>query len=150
MSFKLAEESAGTQRLFKIAPILLDTLTNNGVVLLDELESSMHPFMAEMIIRLFNDPEVNPKGAQLVFTTHNVHVMNPELLRRDQIWLAEKENGASTYFSLSDFDKNVVKPKSPFNRWYLEGRFDAIPRIDYRSIANMLKSIRNSDAEKES
>jgi AAA15 family ATPase/GTPase len=107
----------------------------------------MHPFMAEMIIRLFNDPEVNPKGAQLVFTTHNVYLMSPELLRRDQIWLAEKAEGASTYFSLADFDKNVVKPQSPFNRWYLEGRFDAVPKIDYRRIANMMKTLRDVDAE---
>jgi AAA15 family ATPase/GTPase len=109
----------------------------------------MHPLIAEMIIKLFNDPEVNPKGAQLIFSTHNVTLMSNELLRRDQIWFAEKENGASTYFSLADFDKNIVKPKSPFNRWYLEGRFDAIPRIDYRSIVSILKSLRDSNAEEE-
>ena len=147
--FEIKEESAGTRRLFQLGPLLFDALTTGGVLLFDELESSMHPFMAEMIIKLFNDPEVNPRGAQLIFSTHNVTLMSNELLRRDQIWFAEKENGASTYFSLADFDKNIVKPKSPFNRWYLEGRFDAIPRIDYRAIVSILKSLRDSNAKEE-
>ncbi len=147
--FDLTNESGGTRRLFHLAPVILRVLASGQVILLDELESSMHPFMAELIIKLFNDPEVNPKGAQLIFTTHNVDIMSSELLRRDQIWFAEKEDGASSYFSLADFDKNIVKPRSPFSRWYLEGRFDAIPKIDYRRIQKMLSALRNSDAEEE-
>lgn len=146
--FELDEESAGTRRLFELAPVLLDALASGGVVLLDELESSMHPLMAEFILKLFNDREVNTKGAQLIFTTHNVHIMSSEYLRRDQIWFTEKKDGASQYFSLADFDKNIVKPKSPFNRWYLEGRFDAIPRIDYRKVVDLLSTSRDSNAQK--
>ncbi len=145
--FEPKDESAGTLRLFRLAPIFIDALTTGGVVLVDELESSMHPFMAELIIKMFNDPEVNPKGAQLIFTTHNVNIMSPELLRREQVWFVEKESGASRYYSLRDFDKSLVKPTTPFNRWYLDGRFDAIPKIDYQKIMDLLKASRATNAK---
>ena len=151
-AFKFEAESEGTKQLFSLAPMLISALKEQRVWIVDELESSMHPFMAELIVKLFNDPEVNPKGAQLLFTTHNVEIMSPDKLRRDQIWFAEKSNGESRYFSLQDFDKNIVKPQSPYSRWYLEGRFDAIPKINYRKIAEMLKTARETenDAEAES
>ncbi|MCU0664788.1 MAG: ATP-binding protein [Myxococcota bacterium] len=145
--FELKDESAGTQRLHALAPAVFAALNLGGVVLLDELESGMHPFMAELIVKLFNDSRVNTKNAQLIFTTHNVHVMSSEHLRRDQIWFAEKQNGASRFYALSDFDKNIVKPTSPFHKWYLEGRFDAVPKIDYQTIVNALIAARSSDAK---
>jgi AAA15 family ATPase/GTPase len=137
--FDLSDESDGTQRLFHLAPIIIDALTTGGVLVLDELDNSMHPFMAELIIRLFNDPEANRGKAQLIFSTHNIGLMSSEHFRRDQIWLTEKVNGATRLYSLDDFDKKKVKPESPFNRWYLEGRFGAVPKIDYRGIVNLLK-----------
>jgi AAA15 family ATPase/GTPase len=137
--FDLKDESVGTQKLFHLAPIIIHILTTGGVLVLDELDNSMHPFMAELIIRLFNDPEANRGKAQLIFSTHNIGLMSPERFRRDQIWLTEKENGATKLYSLDDFDKGKVKPSSPFNRWYLEGRFGAVPKIDYRGIVNLLK-----------
>ena len=109
--FELDDESAGTKRLFELAPVLIDALTTGGVMILDELESSMHPFMAELVIKLFNDPRVNLKNGQLIFSTHNVHLMTSELFRRDQIWFAEKKDGVSRYFSLDDFEKNTVSTK---------------------------------------
>lgn len=142
----LKEESAGTQKLFHLAPLIIDVLGTGGVLIVDELDNSMHPFMAELIIRLFNDPEVNQGNAQLIFSTHNTSLMAPERFRRDQIWLTEKINGATKIYSLEDFDKKRVKPQSPFNRWYAEGRFGAVPKIDYRSIVNLLKSSGDADA----
>jgi len=144
--FDLEEESDGTKRFFRLAPLIIDALSTGGVLIIDELDHSMHPFMAEMIIRLFNDPEVNQGNAQLIFSTHNISLMSPERFRRDQIWLTEKANGATTLFSLEDFDKKKVKPQSPFNRWYAEGRFGAVPKIDYRSIVNLLKPGGGADA----
>lgn len=144
--FDFEEESDGTKRFFRLAPLIIDALSTGGVLIIDELEHSMHPFMAEMIIRLFNDPEVNQGNAQLIFSTHNISLMSPERFRRDQIWLTEKTKGATTLFSLEDFDKKKVKPQSPFNRWYLEGRFGAVPKIDYRSIVNLLKNGGGPDA----
>jgi AAA15 family ATPase/GTPase len=144
--FDLKRESAGTQHLFYLAPLIINALETGGVLIVDELDHSMHPFMAEMIIRLFNDPEVNQGNAQLIFSTHNISLMSPERFRRDQIWLTEKMNGATKLYSLEDFDKKKVKPQSPFNRWYTEGRFGAVPKIDYRGIANLFKGNGGSDA----
>ena len=137
--FDLRLESAGTRKLFHLAPLIIDVLESGGVLIVDELDSSMHPFMAELIIRLFNDPEVNCGNAQLIFSTHNISLMSPEHFRRDQIWLTEKTKGATRLFSLEDFDKKKVKPQSPFNCWYAEGRFGAVPKIDYQNIAALLK-----------
>lgn len=138
--FDLRLESAGTQKLFRLAPLIVNALERGGVLIVDELDNSMHPFMAEMILRLFNDPEVNQGRAQLIFSTHNINLMDPEHFRRDQIWLTEKNNGATWLFSLDDFDKKNVKPMSPFNRWYAEGRFGAVPKIDYRRIVELLRN----------
>ncbi len=144
--FDLRIESTGTQKLFRLAPLFVDALENGKVLIIDELDNSLHPFIVELIIRLFNDPDVNPGNAQLIFSTHNISLMSSEHFRRDQIWLTEKRNGATRFFSLADFDKKKVKPQSPFNQWYAEGRFGAVPKIDYRSIVNVLKSDGNADA----
>ncbi len=145
--FEQNRESAGTYKMFSLAPLLIDTFENGGVLIVDELDNSMHPHMAELIIKLFNDPEVNPGGAQLIFSTHNANLMSPELLRRDQIWFAEKTDGASRFFSLADFDKKKVTPTSPFAKWYAEGRFGAIPSIDYRGVVKLLKKDRQNAQE---
>jgi AAA15 family ATPase/GTPase len=144
--FEYGMESAGTQKLFRLAPLIVETLESGGVLIVDELDNSMHPFMAELILRLFNDPEVNKGRAQLIFSTHNINLMDSEHFRRDQIWLTEKNGGATKLFSLDDFDKKKVKPTSPFNRWYAEGRFGAIPKIDYRSIVSQLLEAGGKDA----
>ena len=141
-TFPINAESAGTRKLFKLAPLIVNTLQDGGVLIIDELDRSMHPHMAELIIQLFHDPEVNPAGAQLIFSTHNANLMSRELLRRDQIWFAEKSNGASRFFSLDDFDKKKVTPASPFARWYAEGRFGAIPSIDYSGMVKLLRKRR--------
>ena len=144
--FDFAMESAGTRKLFRLAPLVINVLDNGGVLIVDELDSSMHPFVAELIIRLFNDPKVNRGNAQLIFSTHNISLMSSDHFRRDQIWLSEKKNGATRIFSLEDFDKKKVKPQSPFNRWYAEGRFGAVPKIDYQGIVGLLKSQEEADA----
>ena len=141
--FEFDEESSGTQKLFELAPVIIDALSNGGVMILDELDNSMHPFMAELIIKLFNDSNVNKSGAQLIFTTHNISLMSPEYFRRDQIWFTEKNNGESVFYSLEDFDKNKVKPQSPFNKWYLEGRFGSIPKIQYQNIVELFNDVKN-------
>ncbi|MEN9849283.1 MAG: hypothetical protein RL368_2023 [Pseudomonadota bacterium] len=135
--FDQRQESEGSLRLFSLAPVLIHIITNGGVLILDELDHSMHPFIAELIIKLFNDSRVNKNNAQLIFTTHNINLMSPDLLRRDQIWFVEKNKGVTRCYSLDNFDKKQVKPTSPFNQWYAEGRFGAVPSIDYESIAEL-------------
>lgn len=142
-TLELDEESDGTKRLFELFPDLIRVLTEGGVFIIDEIESGMHPFMAEVLVKLFNDPEVNEGQAQLIFTTHNSNLLSPNILRRDQIWFSEKKNGRSSFFSLDSFDKKVVTPSSPFGKWYLEGRFGAIPNIDYAGLSAAVRTLRN-------
>jgi AAA15 family ATPase/GTPase len=131
-------ESSGTLKLFSMLPMLIDAFEDGGILILDELDNSFHPHIAELIIKLFNDPKVNKNNAQLIFSTHNVNLMSPEILRRDQIWLTEKQQGQTQLSSLEDFDKNTVKMDSPFNKWYGDGRFGAIPSIDIKAISEII------------
>ncbi len=147
--FNEKKESAGTLKLFHLAPFIINILQNGGLLIVDELDNSMHPFMAELIIKLFNDTRANKSNAQLIFSTHNINLMSSEYLRRDQIWFTEKRQGVTTCYSLDDFDKQKVKPQSPFMQWYAEGRFGAVPAIDYQGILDLLATAREDRNAKE-
>ncbi len=140
VKFSEEMESSGTIKLFNTLPLLLEAFEYGGILILDELDNSFHPHVAEFLISLFNKPEVNKNNAQLIFTTHNINLMSPNLLRRDQIWLVEKENGASDFHSLDEYDRSKVKSNSPFRKWYEEGRFGAIPRINKEKITEILRN----------
>lgn len=147
--FEERYESAGTLKLFNLAPIIIGTLSNGGVLIMDELDNSMHPFMAELIIKLFNDTRINKGNAQLIFSTHNINLMSSELLRRDQIWFTEKHQGMTKFYSLDDYDKKKVKPQSPFNQWYAEGRFGGVPEINYQGIVDLFNAAGDTNAQEE-
>jgi hypothetical protein len=125
----LEQESAGTRALFRIGPAMIDVLRRGGVLVIDELEASLHPMIAARLVSRFNDPKTNPRNAQLLFTTHDISLLGSvrgePLLRRDQIWLTEKDaKGATTLYPLTDY-----KPRKAENleRGYLQGRYGAIP-----------------------
>lgn len=139
-------ESSGTIKLFNMLPMLIEAFENGSILIIDELDNSYHPHIAELIIKLFNDKTVNQNNAQLIFSTHNINLMSSSLLRRDQIWLTEKTNGETRFSSLDDFDKTVVKMDSPFAKWYNDGRFGAIPEIDIAEVSRIIKE-RLSNAE---
>ena len=147
VAFREAIESDGTRKLFHMLPMLLDAFSDGAVLIMDELDNSLHPHIAELLIKLFNDPVANSRNAQLVFSTHNINLMSPSLLRRDQIWFVEKEDGASSLYSLDEFDKSSVKSNSPFGHWYDEGRFGALPHINYAAIREVLRQGSNLAAE---
>jgi len=129
--FQLQDESAGTIKMFDLAGKIIDTLRNGNVLIVDELDSSFHPLMSEYILSIFNDPVKNPKNAQLIVATHDAYLLDSEKLRRDQIWFVEKDQyGASNLYSLDEFEKSEVRKNVPFDRWYLSGRFGALPLID--------------------
>lgn len=120
-------ESQGTQRLFAYSAPLLDVLENGYVLVADELNNSLHPLLVRKIIELFNNPEVNKNGAQLVFASHATSILSSALFRRDQVWFIEKDSsGASHLYPLSDFSP---RKGSSFSKGYLQGRFGAIPFI---------------------
>jgi AAA15 family ATPase/GTPase len=118
-------ESQGTQRLFSLAGIVLAALDRGMALVIDEIESSMHPLLVRHILGLFLSPETNRTGAQIVFSTHSTSLMDNELLRRDQIWFTEKGGDQATVLvPLSDFSP---RKKEAFAKGYLEGRYGAIP-----------------------
>jgi AAA15 family ATPase/GTPase len=128
----LTEESKGTQTLFRMALPILMAVRNGHTILVDELEASLHPTLAQQIVRQFNNPATNPRNAQLIFSTHDTNLLGTILgepaLRRDQVWLTEKNNeGATVLYPLTDY-----KPRSAENleRGYLQGRYGAIPFLE--------------------
>lgn len=127
----LDEESVGTQALFDIGPLLLNTLSSGGVAVVDELEASLHPLLVAELLAMFQDRARNPNHAQLLFATHNAELLGTTLenapLRRDQVWLAEKnKEGATDVTPLTAY-----QPRKGENleRGYLQGRYGATPFI---------------------
>lgn len=118
-------ESDGTVKFFQLAAPAINALDNGTTLVVDELDSRMHPNLTQKIISFFNSPTTNPRNAQLIFTLHDVGVMSARTLRRDQVWFAEKNSrGESRLFSLSDFN---VRANSAFGKDYLQGLYGAIP-----------------------
>lgn len=122
------EESSGTRILFAFAPFLKRAFETTKIIIVDELERSMHPSLVEFIVKLFNNKEINKANSQLIFTTHATNLLNLELLRRDQIWFTEKnpENGVSDLYPLDSFS---VRKDENIQKGYVNGRYGAIPFI---------------------
>lgn len=122
------EESSGTKVLFTLAPFLKRAFETPKVIVVDELERSMHPALVEFIVKLFNNREINKANSQLIFTTHATNLLNLELLRRDQIWFTEKnsENEVSDLYPLDSFS---VRKDENIQKGYINGRYGAIPFI---------------------
>lgn len=131
---RLNKESAGTRKMMSMAVALDDALKKGSLLLIDELDSKLHPKLLRFIIMLFQDPDINKNGAQLIFTSQDVSIMRNDVLRRDEIWFAARdENEASTLWSLSDIHEpngNLVSKNAAFDRQYLSGRYGADPILD--------------------
>ncbi|MBY7899946.1 ATP-binding protein [Vibrio fluvialis] len=144
VKFEKKLESMGTIKMFDTFPMFIDCLLAGNVLAIDEIETSLHPHMAELLVKLFNDPLVNVKGAQLIFTTHEMSLMSSDLMRKDQVYLVEKSlmNGTEIC-SLDDFESNL-KDNSPFAKWYSDGRLGGIPSINYHEISEAIKEAFNA------
>ena len=120
-------ESNGTNKIISFSGPLFDTLLKGKVLFVDELDAKLHPMLTRAIVRLFMDTETNPKGAQVVFTTHDTHLLDKDYLRRDQVWFTEKDaTEASDLYSLLEFKERNDRN---FEKNYIEGRYGAIPFI---------------------
>lgn len=127
VSFSLSrQESDGTQKLFRLAGAIADTLRAGDPLVVDELDARLHPLLTAAIVDQFHSPEPAARRAQLVFATHDVSLLSPERFRRDQVWFMDKDPaGASRLFSLAEFQG--VRQDEAFQRSYLSGRYGALP-----------------------
>lgn len=120
-------ESEGTIKYFSLSYPIINALDHGKRLVVDELDSKLHPLLIRKIITLFNSSETNPKGAQLLFTTHDTFLLGAGLFRRDQVWFTQKDSfGATEAYSLAEYK---VRGNSPFEKEYLQGKFGATPII---------------------
>ncbi len=124
-------ESEGTKKLIEIAGPIFDAIISGKVLVVDELDAKLHPFLTRKILGLFMDKEINKQGAQLIFATHDTNLLNLQYLRRDQIWFTEKDATDSTeLYSLVEFrddNGNKVRNDRNIEKDYINGRYGAIP-----------------------
>lgn len=127
----LDHESAGTLKLFVLSTFIMRALETGGIFVIDELDSSLHPLLVQAIIDYLEDPDINTKGVQLIYSSHDVHMLSRRVnLRRDQIWFVEKnKKEESSLVCLSEFkirnDFDVAKN-------YLLGRFGGVPALHFK------------------
>ncbi len=140
VKMNLREESDGTQRMLALAEPFLETLKYGRILMVDELNQRLHPYLMRYLIELFNNPETNPNNAQLIFTTHAVSLLKDDIFRRDQIWFCERDkNQATTLFTLAEFEEG--KGYEDFEAHYMTGRYGAVPFIGDTSTLFYKKAI---------
>lgn len=123
------EESEGTKTLFRMMISMIDIIRNGRLLLIDEIDTSLHTQLVEFIIGMFNNSEC----AQLIYTSHNTHLLNTDFQRRDQVYFVNKrEDGSSDLYSLYDYKD--FRDTLDMEKAYLQGRFDAVPYLSKPSI----------------
>ncbi len=125
--FDFKDESDGTRKVFNMAGPFIDTLLRGRVLVMDEMDTSLHPLIVKYLVSKFNNPKINENCAQIIFTTHDTSLLNQNIYRRDQIWFCEKDKEKQTsIFSLDDFQ---VRKEDNFEKGYLGGRYGALPFV---------------------
>lgn len=130
VKFEIHEESDGTQRVIDLLPAFLDlsSQASRKVYVIDELDRSLHTLLTRNLLKTYLSHCSPEKRSQLLLTTHDVLLMDQKLLRRDEMWVTERDsNESSNLFSFSDY-KDIRKDKD-IRKSYLQGRFGGIPRI---------------------
>jgi hypothetical protein len=127
-SLLLGQESMGTQRFFSRIGSWMDSMEEGAILVVDEIEASMHPLLTRHLIEMVQDPLVNTNHAQLIFTTHDTGLLDLTLLRRDQIWFAEKNEKTmqTDVYALTEFSP---RKGENISKGYLQGRYGAIPFV---------------------
>ncbi|PID26504.1 MAG: ATPase [Candidatus Cloacimonadota bacterium] len=129
MQFDLLEESKGTQKLIELIGPWIDIMSQGKLIVVDELDTSLHPMISQYLVKMFNNKESNPNGGQLFFTTHDTNLLDLDFFRRDQIYFTEKNSlGESDFYSLSDL-KSIRKDEN-IRKGYIKGKYGAIPFLD--------------------
>ena len=129
----LSEESSGTKKLFGLLPYIVNSLICGTTLVIDELDAKIHPLLLKHIIEMYTDMNINKKGGQLIFTSHDLSTMNNEVYRRDEIWFVAKGRDQNTkLYSLVEFkDANgvSVRKDAKYDKQYLEGKYGADPYL---------------------
>lgn len=126
-------ESDGTKSFLSLAGPFLETIENGEVIVVDELDDSLHPHLVKHLVELFNNAEINKNNAQLIFTSHAHYLMDGETLSRDQIWFVSKEPNDGFYsslYSLSDFGAMIKRKNISFYEAYMNGVYGAVPFVE--------------------
>lgn len=122
-----SNESEGTKKLFALSGPIIETLDKGETLIIDELDAKLHPMMMRFILGLFNSKEYNPRGAQLIFATHDTNLLTPRFFRADQIWFTEKNyRGETELYSLADYS---LEDNANFSQDYFQGKYGAVPFI---------------------
>lgn len=133
VALSLEQESSGTLKMFALYPYLQFALQKGGGLVVDELNARLHPLLVRSFLLTFLNPKINTNHAQIIFTTHDAWQLSNNLLRRDEIWFTEKdEDGASTLYSLADFedeDGDKIRKDENYEKNYLLGKYGAIPTL---------------------
>ena len=132
-------ESYGTERFLSIFPLIVQTLQTGSTLIVDEFDASLHPMALMSIVGAFHNDEINKKGAQLIFNTHNPIFLNKNLFRRDEIKFVDRDDntGISNHYSLSDFGTsgpNGVRNTEDYMKNYFINRYGSIRNIDFSDI----------------
>ena len=129
----LIDESSGTRKLFGLLPFIAKSLLMGTTLVIDELDAKIHPVLLKYLIMTFSNMEKNKKGAQLIFTSHDLSTMNSDVFRRDEIWFVAKGNHQnSKLYSLVEFKNKKgesVRKDAKFDKQYLEGKYGADPYL---------------------
>lgn len=151
-SYKLPSslQSTGTLTWLSLAAPAVATIRSGGVFVVDELDSSLHPQLAQVMIQMFQDPLTNPRHAQLIFTTHDTYFLSPRSrvsLSPDEVFFVEKDRtGVSSVFSLADFPQ-----RSDYNyaARYLAGRYGAVPTVAPAFLARIVEEREDTSSDSE-
>lgn len=128
--FDLRQESTGTLRFLAYIQNIIEMISNGGVFIVDEMSARLHPLLTKLIVDIFCSSQ--NKKAQLIFTTHDISLLNNNQFRRDEVVFVDKnERGESSLYALSDLK---VREDATFNKDYLQGKYGAIPIFDYDDI----------------
>lgn len=122
------DESLGTQKYFYAIGPIINALKNGSTLFLDELDASLHPILTRRLVELFNNKEINGKGAQLIFTSQDTNLLDQTLFDKEQIWFVEKDKyGASHLTGLSEY--KYIRPSEKIEDKYIKGKYGAIPYL---------------------
>lgn len=130
------QESAGTNKIFNLSGPILEALAFGYILVIDELDSKMHPLISWRLVEMFNNPQENPNSAQLIFTTHDTNLLSRNVFRRDQIWFTEKDSMERTtlYTMMKAQEINgrlnhAPRNDSNYQKNYIQGMYGAIPYL---------------------